>query len=397
MRGSRMLMARGLVSFQVGLSVLLLIGAGLFLRTLLNLAAVDLGFQPGQLITFQTDPEKSGYEGEQAGPVYRKLEASLASVPGVEAVGISQLPLIGGVVTNGGVRFPGSTVAHQTWFLYCSDSFLSAMKIPMLLGRDLNTEDFDRGARHAVVNETFVRKYLAGNRVIGTVYYPPKAGVDGPDPGPITIVGVARDAHYRSVRDAVPPTAYLPFPLRPPGDSRMVFAVRTHVSPALMGPAIRAAVARVDPHLPVAEMRTERQQIERSIGIERLFALLVTAFGGIAVLLAAIGLYGIMTYTVSRRTGEIGVRLALGARRGDVQWLVLRQSLAIAGLGIAVGVPVALAITSVTSKLLYGVKPNDPLSVAGAVGVMAIVAGLAAWVPAWRVARVDPMVALRLD
>jgi predicted permease len=392
-----MLFGRGLISFQIALSLLLVIGTGLFLRTLLNLAAVDLGFQSRNLITFQTDPQKSGYEPQRAGQIYRELESRITKIPGVEAVAISQLPLIGGVVTNGGVRFPGSDVLHRTWFLYCSDSFLPAMSIPMVLGRGLNAEDFDRPLRNAVVNETFVRKYLSDANPLGAIYYPPKWDHNGPLPEPFTIVGVAKDAHYRGVRDEVPPTAYMPFALRPPGDSRMVFVVRTQVAPGSMASAIREAVAAVDPHLPVAEMRTEREQIESSLGTERLFAALVTAFGVIAVVLAAVGLYGIMAFSVSRRTSEIGLRLALGARRADVQWMVLRQSLVMAGLGIVVGVPVALELTELTKKLLYGVKPNDPTSIAGAVLLITLVAMIAAWIPARRASRVDPMVALRFD
>jgi predicted permease len=389
---------RGLVSFQIALSLLLVAGTGLFLRTLLNLASVDLGFRTRGLITFQTDPERSGYEPGQAAGIYRRLEERLTAIPGVAAVGISQLPMIGGVVTNGGVRFPGSDKANQTWFLACSDSFLSTMRIPIVLGRDLNRADFDRSLRSAVVNETFVRRYMAGVNPIGQVFYPPPWRVK-PDGRvePVTIVGVAKDAHYRSVRDQAPPTAYMPYALRPPGDSRMVFEIRTQVPLQSLASTIRETVASVDPHLPVAEMRTEEEQIDQSLGTERLFAALVTAFGVIAVVLAAIGLYGVMAFSVSRRTTEMGVRMALGARRGDVQWLILRQSLAMAAVGILVGVPVALELSSLAGKLLYGVKPNDPASMVGAVAVMVLVAAVAAWIPARRASGVDPMVALRFD
>ena len=396
-RGSRLLLGRGLVSFQIALSLLLVAGTGLFLRTLLNLAAVDLGFEASNLLTFQTDPGRSGYQPAQAATVYRRLEARLTAIPGVEAVGISQLPLIGGVVTNGPVRLPGRAQRNQTWFLFDSDSFLSTMRIPILRGRDLSHADFDRPLRSAVVNETFVHKYLAGSDPVGQLFYPPAWSAGEQLNQAVTIVGVAKDAHYRGVRDEVPPTAYLPYPLRPAGDTRMVFAVRTHAVPQSFASAIRRAVADVDPHLPVAELRTEREQIDQSLGTERLFAALVTAFGLIAVALAAIGLYGVMAFSVSRRTSEIGIRLALGARRGNVQWLVLRQSLLMAALGILAGVPSALAMTSIAARLLYGVKPNNPANIAAAVVVMAVVAILAAWIPARRASRVDPMAALRSE
>jgi len=265
------------------------------------------------------------------------------------------------------------------------------------MGVGLNESDFDRPLRNAVVNQTFVTKYMAGMNPIGQVFYPPRWDRRAAPGEPITIVGVAKDAHYRGVRDAVPPTAYLPYALRPPGDTQMVFVVRTLAPPQSLASAVRLGVASVDAHLPIAEMRTEREQIDQSLGAERLFAALVTAFGIIALVLAAIGIYGIMAFAVSRRTSEIGVRLALGAQRGDVQWLVLRQSLMMALLGILVGVPAALELSSLAGKLLYGVKSNDPVSIAGAVVLMAAVAALAAWIPARRASRVDPMVALRFD
>jgi predicted permease len=394
-RGPRFLVGRYLVSLQIALSLLLVVGTGLFLRTLMNLAAVDLGFQADRILTFQTDPEKTGYKPAQAGEIYRRLEERIAAIPGVEAVGMSHLPLIGGVTTNGRVRLPGDSKGNLTWFLDCSDSFLSVAKIPILVGRDFNRADFDRPVPSAIVNETFVKRYLPGVSPIGRISYPPGWGAKDKASEPFTIVGVVRDAHYRGVRDAVPPTAYVPYAYRAPGDSRMVFMIRARIAPMSLVSAVRQAVAAVDANLPVAEMRTEREQIDRSLGSERMFATLVTMFGAIALVLAAIGIYGVMAFSVARRTPEIGIRMAIGAQRGDVQWLVLRQSLSLAALGVFVGIPSALELTSLVSKLLYGVKPNDPISLIGAVMVMIAVAGLAAWIPARRASRIDPMVALR--
>ena len=393
--GPRLSIGRYLVALQVSLSLLLVVGTGLFLRTLLNLAAIDLGFQTDRLLTFQTDPEKSGYKHDDAARIYRRLQERLEQIPGVQAVGISQLPLIGGVVTNGGVLLPGDPQRRQTYFLDCSDSFLETAGIPVVVGRDLNRADFDHAVRSAVVNETFVKKYLPRTNPIGQIFEPPDWEGKGGAPEPFTIVGVAKDAHYRGVRDEVPPTAYVPFSARPPGDSRMVFMVRTRIEPLNLVAAVRKAVASVDANLPVAEVRTERDQIERSMGTERMFATLVTAFGAMALILAAVGLYGVMAFSVARRTSEIGIRVALGARSSNVQWLVLRQSLFLTLLGVIVGVPCALALTGLVKKLLFGIKPNDPVSLAGAVVVMLAVAACAAWIPARRAARVDPMVALR--
>jgi predicted permease len=390
-RGPRLRVRRYLVSIQIALSLLLLIGTGLFVRTLTSLAAVPLGFQTENILTFQTDPGRSGYKPGDSAALYRRLETRILAIPGVESAGISQLPLIGGVTTNGSVRLPGDEKGKPTWFLTCSDSFLGTMGIPIVLGRDLSRADFDRPARNAVVNQTFVAKYLAGRNPVGQVFYPPA------EKEPFTVVGVAKDAHYRGVRDAVPPTAYLPYPFRFAGDSRMVFAVRTRSAPGSYGSAVREAVASVDSNLPVAEMRTERDQVDRSLGAERLFASLMSAFGAMAMILAAIGLYGVMAFAVTRRTPEIGIRIALGAQRGAVQWMVLRQSLTMALWGIVVGVPGALALARLVRTLLYGVEPGDPASVAWAVVVIAAVAGLAAWIPARRAASVDPMKALRAE
>jgi predicted permease len=393
-RGPRLLVRRYLVSIQIALSLLLLVGTGLFVRTLTSLAAVPLGFQTDNILTFQTDPGRTGYSAAEATALYRRLEERILAIPGVEAAGVAQLPLIGGVVTNGPVWLPGDAKAKPTHFLTCSDSFLSTMRIPMLLGRDLSRADFDLPARSAVVNETFVRKYLEGRNPIGQVFerrnWQRKSG-----PELFTIVGVVKDAHYRGVRDQVPPTAYLPYPFRSAGDSRMVFAVRVRSAPLSFAAAVRDAVAGVDSNLPVAEMRTEQDQIERSLGAERLFASLMSAFGAMAMILAAIGLYGVMAFAVTRRTPEIGIRIALGAQRGEVRWMVLRQSLVMALWGIAAGVPAALALARLVRSMLYGVEPSDPASLVAAVAVIAAVAGLAAWIPARRASRVDPMKALR--
>jgi predicted permease len=268
------------------------------------------------------------------------------------------------------------------------------MRIPILLGRDLSRADFDLPARSAVVNETFVRKYLDGRNPVGQVFE--RRNRQGKSSVELfTIVGVAKDAHYRGVRDAVPPTAYLPYPFRSEGDSRMVFAVRVRRAPLSFAAAVRDAVASVDSNLPVAEMRTEQDQIERSLGSERLFASLMSAFGAMAMILAAIGLYGVMAFAVTRRTPEIGIRIALGAQSREVRWMVLRQSLVMALWGIAVGIPGALALARLIRTMLYGVEPDDPASVAGAVAVIAAVAALAAWIPARRASRIDPMAALR--
>ena len=249
--------------------------------------------------------------------VYRRLEQRIAAIPGVTSVAISQDPLIGGVSSNGPVRIPGVTGGKQTYFMMCSDSFLHTAGIAILHGRDLNQSDFDRNIRSAVVNESFAAKYLPGEDPIGRIFYPPDWQKEGPDRPPFTIVGVSRDAHYRAVREVVPPTAYVPFGRRSLADSRMVFLVRTRAEPLCdrrrrCPPRGRRRRPRICPSPTCAPSAI---RIVQSIGSERMFAALVAAFGAIALILAAIGAYGVMAFSVARRIPEIGIRMALGAQR----------------------------------------------------------------------------------
>jgi predicted permease len=387
-------LSRFLVAAQVALSLLLLVGAGLFLRTLLSLSAVDLGFVAERLLTFQTDPSRNGYKGNRLEELYRRMRESIAAIPGVQSVGMSQQGLMMGSVTNSSARLPGDPPKQgrrrQVYELFCSDSFLSTMRIPLLLGRDLSPADRAGTPEVAVVNETFVKNNFPQGNPVGQTFY-----LEGPNNPPIQIVGVAKDAHYQRVRGEAPPTAYFPYAQHLKDSWQMTFVIRTVLPPLSIAGAVRRAVAAVDQNIPVAEMRTEEEQIRKSLGSERLFAGLVSSFGVIAALLAAIGLYGVMAYSVTRRTAEIGIRLALGANRGDVQWLVLRESMAMVAAGLAIGVPAGLALTGLVRKMLYGVTPADPLSFAAAVAAMITIAGAAAWLPARRAARVDPLVALR--
>lgn len=386
-RTLRLSVGRYLVSIQMALSLLLLVGTGLFLRTIFNLASVNLGFQSDNILLFQTDPGKTGYKASQMESVRRGLEARLAAIPGVESVGMAHQALITGYVSNGPVRLPGDPNDKETWFLYCDSSFLQTLRIPILLGG----LDIDRNVRSAVVNETFVKKYLPNVNPIGQVFY--RWDTDYPT----TIAGVVKDAHYQGVRDQAPPTAYIPYALRYSGITEMTFAMRTQLPPMSLAATVRKAVASVDPSLPVDKMQTQRDQIDTSLGQERMFATLITAFGGVALALAAVGLYGVMAFAVNRRTPEIGIRMALGAGRANVQWLVLRQGLLLVCMGAVIGVPAALMLTRLVKSMLFGVQPNDAFSIAGAVIVMCGVGAIAGWIPARRASSVDPMVVLRYE
>jgi predicted permease len=385
----RLRLSHVLVSVQVGVSLLLLVGAGLFVRTLRQLSAVDLGFRAENVLTFQTDPSRNGYEGRPLADIYARLRENIDAIPGVDSVGMSQHGLMQGVESNTSVHAPGFQPTDRkgdALLLRCSASFLSTMQIPLLLGRTLTLTDERTSQQVAVVNQSFVDRFFPGVNPLGRTFYL------GEQPGAEIrqVIGIVKDAHYTGVRDGVQPTVYLPYTQSLTGLHQMTFVIRTVLPPLAIASAVRRVVAETDRAIPVAELKTEQQQIAESIGTERLFAGLVSAFAGIAALLAAIGLYGVMAYAVTRRTVEIGIRLALGAHRSAVQWMVLRQSLWMVALGLAIGIPASLTLTRFVQKTLYGIQPTDPPSFAAAIILMIAVGAAAAWIPARRAARETP-------
>jgi predicted permease len=272
--------------------------------------------------------------------------------------------------------------------------FLTTMGIPIVLGRDIEDRDTSNAPRIAVVNQTFAREYLGGRNPLGRIFYfgQPKnpRTLDA-----IEIVGVCGDAKYDNLKHEIPPTAYIPYLQNPDWVRQMTFEIRTALAPMTVAGVVRRAVAEIDPKVPVAAMRTQEEQLRQSLSMERLFATLVGSFGLVAALLAAIGIYGVMAYAVTRRTAEIGIRMALGAGRGDVQRMMLRESLLMVAIGMIAGIPAALAVTGFLREILYGIAPTDPVSFVAAGILMLTVAAVAAWLPARRAALVDPMRALR--
>src|SRR5579872_9959 len=278
-------------------------------------------------------------------------------IPGVSAVVLSEMPLISGSVSRTTISVPGYLPPPRdparACLIFGSDGYLPAMGIPLLLGRDLSAQDTGNTKPVVVVNETFVNKYLDGANPIGRTFTMNKRQVE--------IVGLCKDAKYNSLRDQVPPVVYINYLQLPRMLGSITFNIRTQRSPATVAAAVRGVVSSIDPGLPISEMQTEEDQIARSIGPERFFAGFAGAFGLTAVLLAALGLYGALAFSVARRTAEIGIRLALGAERRDVLWLVLRGSLLVVLVGFAVGLSVALAATRLLTGILYGIKPGDPV------------------------------------
>jgi predicted permease len=274
--------------------------------------------------------------------------------------------------------------------LVISPNFFDVMGIAMVAGRSLTDRDEANAPKAAVINEAAARKYFAGENPVGKRF-----GLNPAATGEIEIVGVLRDAKYNSVRDPAPPTMYLSF--RQQRTASAVFAVRTSAAPSSAAGAVREAVRQIDPNLPVIDVSTQLEMVERRFEMERMFARANALFGGLALLLAAIGLFGLMSYNVSRRTSEIGIRMALGAQRGDVLGMVLRESMLLVGIGVAAGLAAAIAAGRFVAAFLFGLEPRDPATIAAATAVMIAVAALAGYLPARRASRVDPMVALRYE
>jgi predicted permease len=322
----------------------------------------------------------------------------LNTTPGVEAASLAIMPILAGDEWDNTVTVEGYKARPgENWIdphmNFISPDYFKALGVPILAGRDFNTNDGKIASKVAIVNEKFAKRYTGSTNAVGR-----HIGMGG-DPGTktdITIVGVTRDTKYESMRDETPEEVFLPY-RQQSFVLGMSAYVRTARDPDQMFSTIRRIVQGLDPNIPVFEMKTLDKQLENSLVTERLVASLSSAFGLLATLRAAIGLYGVMAYTVNRRTREIGIRMALGAARRDVVWLVMREVLILAGVGIAIGLPAAWGATRLIQTQLYGITPNDAGTIAAATLGIALVAGLAGYLPALRATRIDPMRALHWE
>ena len=386
---------QALVVSQIAVSLLLLMTAGLFVRTLANLNAVNLGFNSDRVLLVTLNARQAGYRDSALVRFYEDVKARLSRIPGVRGVSTSNPALISGSESSTSVKLAGYTGKNRpVSFLYVGPGFLSNMQIPILLGREIDERDLDRGAGVAVVNQEFARTYFINGNPVGRHF---RMGMLGALPD-LEIVGVSRDARYNSLKQDIAPTVYLPYSTNLITlQSGMVFEVRFAGDRNAIAQAARATVRQCDANVPISDISTQAKRIDQAMSQERTFAALCTCFALLAVLIACVGLYGTMAYAVARRTSEIGIRVALGAQRRSVVSMVLGEAMAMAAVGLGIGILASLAASRVLEAFLFQVKPNDPMVLAAAVAILLGAVLAAAYGPAFRASRVDPWAALRED
>jgi predicted permease len=385
---------KAIVVVQIALSMLLVVGAGLFVQTLVRLGRAPLGFQPHHVLLFSLQLPGAKYPGPASLRLLRQIEDRLATVPGARSVTLTTVPLISGSASNltfvpEGLHYERDkrpAVLENT----VGDDFFGTFGIPIVAGRGFNESDTATSRKVIIVNQSVVKKFFPNRNPIGTMV---EAGWNRPYP--VEIVGVCADAKYYSVRESMQPTAYMPYAQRTGGLTQPNFAIATSLPGETILPSVRDAVASVDRTLPVLDVRTQDEQIAASLQQPRIFADLAAGFGVLALVLACIGIYGIMAYTVSQRTNEIGIRMALGAEPGLVVRMILGEASWITLIGVVTGMAGAQALGRVIASMLYGVKAWDPTTLIAAAVLLIVVALGAGWIPALRAAGVDPMKALR--
>ena len=391
--GSRWSLKQTLVAMQVALSLVLLVGAGLFIRTLRNYSTVDPGFDRDHLVTVRIETHLVGYSKAQLATLFPEIIERVEAIPGVRSAALASCELASGCGDASDIFLPG--VPHtngetDSQERMVSNKFFATAAIPLLQGRTFADSDRENSPKVVVVNQAFVRQFLSGKDPIGQYY-----GYEATNPRMFQIVGVVKDSRVNDIRENAPPTIYDSLS-QEVSDVESV-NVRTFGDPAQLISQVREAARRVDPKLPVGTSSTVAGLVSDSLWAYRLIARLTSIFGGLALALACLGLYGVMSYTVARRTAELGIRLALGASRGAVLWLVLNHMLIVIGAGLAAGLVLSLFGVRAVSSLLFGLSPYDATTMLGAATVLTIVAVAAGLKPAWHAARLDPTEALRVE
>ena len=396
--GAKLSLGKVLVVGQVALSLLLLIGAGLFVRSLQNLQHVDLGYERDHILMMTIDATPAGYKGPRATQLWRQIQAGVARVPGVRAVSFSENGLFSGSESGFGIEAEGFKAANDrdrgSAFDEVGPGYFETVGIPVVKGRGIDEKDNENAPKIAVINQAAASFFFKGADPVGKhISYELRRG----DKVVREIVGVVKDVRDHSLKREIRRRFYVPA-YQPFNDSLgwVNLEIRTRAEPQAMSTAVRAAVQSVDRTLPT-DLHPLSVNVDDQMTQERMIAQLSAFFGALALLLAAIGLYGVMSYAIARRTNEIGIRMALGARPGTVLAMVLRETLLLVGLGLAIGLPAALVLTRLISSRLFGLKPWDPVSVGIATVVLVGVAALAGYLPARRAAGLNPVTALRYE
>jgi predicted permease len=386
---------RGLVVAQVALSLLLLVGAGLFARSLHNLRRLEPGFEAERLLVFSVDPPLAGYDRTRVRDFAQRLQQELQAVPGVKSAAPALNPIMADSVWRSTVKVEGYTTKEgedmSPQVNAVAPTYFATLGVPVLAGRDFDARDVQGAPKVAIVNETLAKYFWGSESPLGKRF-----GFARDDKIDIEVVGVVKDGKANNMRETVPRMVYVPLDQQNEISGLAVYA-RTNMPEASVAPALRQAVARLDSTLPVYNLKTMQAQISESLFVDRMVAALSAAFGLLATMLAAVGLYGVMSYSVARRTREIGIRLALGAPRRRVLGMVLREVGLLGAWGLGLGLPIALGLARLLRAQLFGLPPHDPLTIASATVLLACVTLLAGLVPARRAMRVDPILALRYE
>src|SRR5436190_2109948 len=391
--GRRSRLGTALVVVQVAISLVLLAVAGVFLRTVDNLRRIDVGFDPNNLLLVAVNPAMNRYDVTRIETVYGALLERLPQTPGARAATLSSPTLLGGGASTTNLFIDGRTAPgnrENIYLLTVAPNFFDTMGMTIVAGRGFNERDNRAAQRVIVINETAARKHFPNENPIGR-----RIGSTYDTRGEREIIGIVSDARYRNIRDAAPPTMFGSYLQARRLDFGWTFAIRTAGDPLRSTAAVREAMREVDPNLAITNVTTQTDSIEQRFAQEKVFAQAYALFGGLAVLIAAVGLFGLMSYSVARRTNEIGIRMALGAKREDVVSMILRESMILVVIGVVIGTAAALGAGRFVATLLFNLAPTDPATIVLSAVLMVVVSALAGYLPARTASRVDPMVALR--